>query len=52
MGMTDRQFISFRKLELEKYELMLKIAGATNADPELIALITKAIEQAKADIEG
>jgi hypothetical protein len=51
MGMTDRQFISFRRQELETYEDMLEIAINTQADSKLIKKIEKAIEKAKADIE-
>ena len=51
MGMTDRQFASFRRMQLEEFERMLKIARRTNADSELIEEIEKAIERAKADIE-
>jgi hypothetical protein len=52
IGMTDRQFIAFRRLELEDFQEMLEIAKRTQADPELLKKIEKAIENAKADIEA
>ena len=52
MGMTDRQFIAFRKLELEEFEGLLEIAIKTNADKELIKKIEKCISKAKTDIEA
>ena len=52
MGMTDRQFISYRKKELKDYEEMLEIAKKTNADKELIKKLEKNIEEAKSDIEA
>lgn len=52
MGMTDRQFVAFRRKELDEYENMLEIAQKTQANAELIKKIEKAIEQAKADIEA
>ena len=52
MGMTDRQFISYRRQQLNEFELMLEIAKRTQADDELLKIIDKAIEQAKADIEA
>lgn len=52
MGMTDRQFISYRKQELEDYEDMLEIAKKTNADKELIRKLEKNVEKAKSDIEA
>jgi hypothetical protein len=52
MGMTDRQFVSYRKKELQEYETMLEIAKETNANPRLIAMLEKSIEQAKTDIEA
>jgi len=52
VGMTDRQFVSYRRKELKNFEDMLKIAIDTNADEKLIKEIEKNIEQAKADIEA
>jgi len=52
MGMTDRQFVSYRREQLEDYEEMLEIARRTNADAELIRKLEKAVEKAKADIEA
>jgi hypothetical protein len=52
MGMTDRQFISYRKNELKDFEEMLEIAIRTNADELLIKKIEKNIEYAKSDIEA
>jgi hypothetical protein len=52
MGMTDRQFISYRKQELEDYEDMLEIAKKTNANIELIKKLEKNVEKAKGDIEA
>ena len=51
MGMTDKQFASYRRQQLEEYEDMLEIAEKTKADTVLIKKIKKAIEKAKADIE-
>ena len=50
--MADKQFVSFRRMQLEEYENMLKIAIKTNADPELIEKLEKAIDMAKADIKA
>jgi predicted DNA-binding protein YlxM (UPF0122 family) len=52
MGMTDRQFVSYRKQELEDYEDMLEIAEKTKADEELIKKLKKNIEKARTDIEA
>jgi len=52
MGMTDRQFVSYRRQQLEEYEVMLEIAVRTKADAELIKKLEKAVEKAKADIEA
>jgi hypothetical protein len=50
--MTDRQFVSYRRQQLEEYEDMLSIARETNADAVLIKKLEKAVEMAKADIEA
>ena len=52
MGMTDKQFVSYRRQQLEDYEDMLAIAIKTEADQELIKKLEKAVEKAKADIEA
>jgi len=52
MGMTDRQFISYRKQQLEDYEDMLELAKKSNADKELIVKLEKNILNAKTDIEA
>ena len=52
MGMTDRQFISYRKEQLEDYEDMLELAKKTNADSELIKKLEKNVIKAKTDIEA
>ena len=51
MGMTDRQFASYRRQQLEDYQDMLELAKRTNADPELIKKLEKEIEKAKTDTE-
>lgn len=55
MGMTDRQFASYRRQQLKEFESMLAIAKKINADDEpkneLVKKIEKSIEEAKADIE-
>ena len=51
MGMTDAQFASFRRQELQNYEDMLAVAEESNADKKLIAMIKKQIELAKKDTE-
>jgi len=50
MGMTERQFASYRKRELEEYEDILEIAKRTNADRELIKKIEIITEKARNDI--
>lgn len=52
MGMTDRQFISYRLQQLEEFEDMLAIAMETNANAQLIKKIEKAIEKAKVDTKA
>jgi len=52
MGMTDRQFVSYRKEQLEDYEDMLELAKKTNADEELIRKLEKNVIKAKTDIEA
>ena len=53
MGMTDLQFKSFRREQLEIFEEMLKIAKKEcSADSELIEKLNKAVAKAKADIEA
>jgi predicted DNA-binding protein YlxM (UPF0122 family) len=52
MGMTDRQFVSYRKEQLEDYEDMLELARKTNADMELIKKLEKNVTKAKTDIEA
>jgi len=52
MGMTDRQFVSYRKEQLEDYEDMLELAKKTNADKELIVKLEKNVKKAKTDIEA
>ena len=51
MGMTNEQFASFRREQLENFEDMLEIAIETNADPKLIVKLKKAIAKAKLDTE-
>jgi hypothetical protein len=51
MGMTNEQFASFRREQLEKFERMLSIAISTNADSELIKDLQKEVEKAKKDTE-
>jgi len=53
MGMTDRQFVSYRKKELKEYEEMLELAKQTpETDIKLIKKLETLIEQAKTDIEA
>jgi len=53
MGMTDRQFISYRKKELKEYEELLELAQQTpETDKRLIKKLEILIEQAKTDIEA
>jgi len=53
MGMTDRQFISYRKKELKEYEELLELAQQTpETDKRLIKKLEVLIEQAKTDIEA
>ena len=52
MGMTDRQFVSYRKEQLEDFEEMLDLAKITNADVRLIKKLEKNVEKAKSDIEA
>jgi len=51
MGMTDAQFASFRREQLEDFEDMLEIAKESKADPKLIDKLEKAINKAKKDTE-
>ena len=51
MGMTDAQFASFRREQLEDFEDMLEIAIESNADSRLIEKLEKAIAKAKKDTE-
>lgn len=50
--MTDRQFISYRRLELTQFENLLEIAARTHADSELVRKIENLVEMAKADIKA
>ena len=52
MGMTDRQFIAYRKEQLENFEEMLKLAEESNADKALIEKLEKNVKKAKTDIEA
>ena len=53
MGMTDVQFKSHRRMELENYLEMLEIAvKECNPDSRLIKLLEKEIAGARADIES
>jgi len=52
MGMTDRQFVAFRKLELDEYKELLEIAKETKAAPAVITRIERIIEKARTDIEA
>ena len=52
MGMTDRQFISFRREQLQEFERLLAIASATGASEEIIDGLTKAVEKAREDIKA
>ena len=52
MGMTDRQFVSFRREQLQEFERLLQLAIDTNAADEVIKGLEKAVEKAKADIEA
>jgi DNA integrity scanning protein DisA with diadenylate cyclase activity len=53
MGMTDRQFVSYRKEQLEDYEEMLEMAKEhQNPDKKLIRKLEKNIEKARTDIEA
>ena len=52
MGMTDRQFVSFRREQLQEFERLLKLAKETKADDEIVKGLEKAVEKAKADIEA
>jgi hypothetical protein len=51
--MTDRQFVSYRREQLQDYEEMLEIAKKEcNPDSKLIEKLEKAVTKAKADIEA
>ncbi|MDR2559490.1 MAG: hypothetical protein LBC86_08115 [Oscillospiraceae bacterium] len=52
MGMTDRQFVSYRREQLEDYEDMLELAKKTKADKELIIKLEKNVKKAKTDTEA
>lgn len=53
MGMTDRQFVSYRKEQLEDFEEMLEMAKESpNPNKKLIRKLEKNIEKAKTDIEA
>ena len=49
-GMTDRQFVSFRRMELARYEHWLDLAEKGKTD-ELVKELERAIADAKLDIE-
>jgi len=51
--MTDRQFVSYRKEQLEDYEEMLEMANQhPEPDKRLIRKLEKNIQKAKTDIEA
>jgi hypothetical protein len=52
MGMTDKQFVSYRKEQLDEFEDMLIVAKKTNADEYLIKKLERNVEKAKSDIEA
>jgi len=52
MGMTDNQYKSLRREQLEDYEDMLLIAKETNADQRLVEKLEKSVAKAKADVEA
>ena len=53
MGMTDNQFKSHRRFELDNYEEMLEIAKEEcKPGSRLIGMLLKEIDRARADVEA
>jgi len=52
VGMTDKQFVAFRRKELARLSQMLELAKQEcNSDSVLIKMLEEEIADAKADIE-
>jgi len=51
MGMTNEQFASFRRAELEDYEELLEIAENSNDMEAVVRKLKKLIDRAKKDVE-
>ena len=52
MGMTDKQFASYRREQLQEFQRMLDLAIETKADDELIKGLEMAVAKAKSDVEA
>jgi hypothetical protein len=52
MGMTDKQFIAFRRKELADFKRILNIAVETKADKAVTDYLKELIDEAQKDIEA
>ena len=50
--MTDRQFISYRRDQLDEYKIMLEVAKKIPNNDEVIKLLENAIRKAESDVQA